>query len=51
MVYFMRWIAPSKKDAVTDILEKRFWEAAAERYIHGVEKTDETGRLCRMNLH
>jgi type I restriction enzyme M protein len=25
-------------------------DAAAELAIHGVEKTDETGRLCRMNL-
>ena len=35
----MQWIAPSEKD-VDD----------AARFIHGVEKTDETGRLCLPNL-
>jgi hypothetical protein len=44
-------ITPSEKDSATDILEKRFSDAAAEPSTHGVEKTDETEYLCRMNLH
>ena len=47
----MDCIAPSEKDAATDILEKRFSDAAAEPPTQGVERTDETEYLCRMNLH
>jgi hypothetical protein len=37
----MLWIAPSEKDTATETLEKRLWDA---------ETTDETDRLCRINL-
>ena len=61
----MIWIAPSGKDtAILDpacgsggmlVSSARFASEhkknpAAELAIHGVEKTDETGRLCRLNL-
>jgi hypothetical protein len=57
----MHWIALSEKDADNAALEKRLWDAAEqfransrlkskELSIHGVEKTDETDRLCRLNL-
>ena len=50
----MLWIAPSEKDTDNAALEKHLRDAAdqfrANSGIHGVEKTDETGRLCRLNL-
>src|ERR1035441_3382808 len=33
-----------------DIMHLAVHDPAAELSIHGVEKTDETGRLCRLNL-
>jgi type I restriction enzyme M protein len=33
-----------------DIMHLEVHDPAAEISIHGVEKTDETGRLCRLNL-
>jgi type I restriction-modification system DNA methylase subunit len=59
----MIWIAPTEKDTTSANIEKNLLASAdqfransglkAQEYsapIHGVEKTDETGRLCRLNL-
>ena len=51
--HFMLWIAPSEKDTDNAALEKRLWDAADQfRANSGLksQETDETGRLCRMNL-
>ena len=55
----MHWIAPSENEPAAGQFransglrgETYSGDATRELSIHGSETTDETGRLCRMNLH